>query len=181
LLSLVNDMSSRTAAGRKRLQHPPPKVVSPPDRLVNQSNSFPPTTRPDLIPSTSRSWNVPHIRTSFQQLDLTSEFTRPPEIPSPEYSPVYFPPSNHVHFRDIESNQAVEAVPSYGPPLHPQSNHRRTKWIESGEVTRTVPTYEPPSPYEESIYQSRRPILRVDPYGMSFYYYPVTFHLNILT
>ena len=163
-------MSSRTAAARKRLQHPPPKV-SPPERPVIQPNSSTPTTRADLIPSIPRSRNAPRIHTSFQQLDLTNEFTQPlpsPEIPSPEYSPIYFPPSNHVNFRNIESNQAVEAIPSYGHFLHPQSNPRRTKWVESGEVIRTIPTYEPPSPYEENVYQSRRPILRVDPYRMGF-------------
>jgi hypothetical protein len=157
-------MSSRTAAGRKRLQHPPPKVA-PPERSVNQPT---PTIRPDLNSSTPRPRNAPRIHTSVQPLDLSNEFNQPlpsPDIPSPEYSPVYFPPSNHVSFRNIESNQAVEAAPY--PFLH-RSNHRRTKWVESGEVTRAGPTYEPPSPYEENIYQSRRPVLRVDPYGMAF-------------
>lgn len=158
-------MSSRTAAARRRLQHPPLKV-SPPERSVNKPTP-PPTVRADLISTTPRPRNTPRIHTSVQQLDLSNEFTHPlpsPEIPSPEYSPIYFPPSNHVNFRNIESSQAVEAAPSY---LH-QSNDRRDRWIESGEVTRTVPTYEPPSPYEENIYQSRRPQLRVDPYGMGF-------------
>lgn len=163
-------MSSRTAAGRKRLQHPPPPKVSPPERSVNQPNSLTPTTRADLISLIPHLRNEPRLHTSVQQLDLSNEFTQPlpsPEIPSPEYSPTYFPPSNHVNFRNIESNHAVEAVPSYGPFLHRQLDHRKTKWIESGEVIRTAPSYEPPSPYEENIYQSRRPLLRVDPYGMA--------------
>ena len=173
-------MSSRTAAARKRLQHPPPKVA-PPERSVNQTNSFTPTTRTDLISSIPRPRNAPRIHTSIQRLDLTNEFTQPlpsPEIPSPEYSPAYFPPSN---LRNIESNHAVEAVPSYGPFLHPQTNHRRTKWVESGEVVRAAPTYEPPSPYEETTYQSRRPLLRVDPYGMAFLLLIQLSYLNILT
>lgn len=161
-------MSSRTAAARKRLQHPPPKV-SPPERSVNQQPNS--ATRADVTSSTPRSRDPPRIHTAVQRLDLSNEFTQPlpsPEFPSPEYSPTYFPPSNHVNFRNIESNQAVEAVPSYGPFLHPQSNHRRTKWDGSGHVINTVPTYEPSSPYEEVVYQSRRPLLRVDPHGMTF-------------
>ena len=163
-------MSSRAAASRKRLQHPPPKV-SPTERSVNQPNSSTPPTRADLISSTPRSRDALRIHTSVQQLDLSNEFTQrlpSPEFPSPEYLPTYFPPSNHVNSRNIESNQAVKAVPSYGTSPHPQSNHRRTKWINSGQVIHTVPTHEPSSPYEEDIYQTRRPLLRVDPYGIAF-------------
>lgn len=163
-------MSSRTAAARKRLQHPPPKVA-PPERPVDQPNALTPTARADLISPIPRSQGAPRIRTSVQHLDLLNEFTQPlpsSEPPSPEYSPTYVSPSNHVKFRNIESNQVVEAGPSYGPFLHPQSNRRRTRWVGSGEVIHTVPTYETPSPYEENIYQSRRPLLRVDPYGMTY-------------
>ena len=169
---LFSDMSSRTAAARKRLQHPPPKVP-PPERPAIQPKSIIPTIRADLISSTPPSRIAPRIHTSIQRLDLSNEFTQPlpsPELASPEYSPTYFPPSNHVSFRNIDSNQAVEAEPSYRPFPHPQSNHRKPKWVESGHIVRTVPTYEPPSPYEEDIYQSRRPLLRVqvDPHGMAF-------------
>lgn len=162
-------MSSRTAAARKRLQHPPPKV-SPTERSVTP---FTPTTRADLPSSSPHSPNPPRIHTSIQRLDLSNEFNQLPstELPSPEYSPTYFPQSNHVSFRNIESNQAVEAVPSYGPFLHPQSNHinhRRTKWVGSDQKIRSVPTHEPSSPYEEDIYLSRRPLLRVDPHGTAF-------------
>ena len=150
-------MSSRTAAARKRLQHPPPKD-SPPERSVTQPYPFTPATLPDLIASTSRSRDAPRIHTGVQRLDLSNEFNQP--LPSPEYSPAYFPPSNLVNFRNTDSNQAVEAVPSYGPFLHPKSNHRKSKYIAS-----TVPTYEPSSPYEDI--SSRRPMLRVDPYGIT--------------
>lgn len=166
-------MSSRTAAARKRLQHPPPKV-SPTERSVNQPKHFTPAILTDLISSAPPSPDAPRMHTSVQRLDLSNEFAQPlpsPELPSPEYSHIYFPPSNHVHFKNIESNQAVETEPSYRPFPHPQSNRRRPKWIEPDHVIRTVPTYEePPSPYEEDIYQSRRPILRVrvDPHGMAF-------------
>jgi hypothetical protein len=159
-------MSSRTAAARKRLQHPPPKVS--PELLVAQPYPFTPATLPDKIPSTSRTRDAP--RTSIQRLDLSNEFTQPlpsPELASPEYSPTYFPPSNHANFRNIDSNQAVEAVPSYGPFLHPKSNHRKSKYMASGQTMRAAPTYEPSSPYEEDMYQSRRPMLRVDPHGMT--------------
>ena len=179
-------MSSRAAAGRKRLQQPPPKV-SPPEPPVTQPNSFTPTTHANIISSTPRSRNVPRIQTSVQRLDLSNEFTQPlpsPELTSPEYSPIFFPPSNHVNFRTFESNQGVEAVPSYGPFPHPQSNHRKAKWVATGEIMRTVPTYEPPSPYEEITYQSRRPQLRVDPHGTAFFiiiqlYYMNFFHIVV--
>ena len=105
------DMSSRTAAGRKRLQQPPPNV-SPPDRLDNQPGSSTSTTRADFISST-RSRTAHRIHTSVQRLDLSNLFTQP--VPSQAPAPTCFPPSNHVSFRNIESNRAVEAVPSYGP------------------------------------------------------------------
>ena len=126
------DMSSRTAAGRKRLQQP---IVSPHDseQLVNRPNSFTTTTRADLISSTPRSRDVPRVHTSVQRLDLSNQFTQHLPSQAPEYSHTYFPPSNHVNFRNIESNRAVDAVPSYGPfPLRvdplgmafsPLSNH----------------------------------------------------------
>ena len=145
-------MSAKSATARKRL-HPP--KLSPLERSVY------------ILLLLLINLNAP---ISVQRLDLSNEFTQP--LPSPEYLPIYFPPSNHVNYRNIEPNQEVDVVPSYGPLLHPQPNHsRRTRWIESGQVIHTVPTYEPPSPYEEDIYQSRRrPSLRVDPHGMAFFF-----------
>lgn len=144
-------MSAKSANAGK---HQRPRKVSPPERLVNQPNSFTPT-RADLITSTPPSRDAPRIHTSVQRLDLSKEFAQP--LPSPEYSSTHFPPSNHVNFRNIESNQAVEAGPSYGPFPHP--NNRKTERIGSSHVIRTVPTYDPSSP------QPRHPQLRVDPHG----------------
>lgn len=157
-------MSSRTAAARKRLQDPLLRA-HPFERAVNQPK-FPalPTFRADLTPSAPPLRDEPRMPArNFQQLDLSNEFTQPP--PSPEYSPTYFPTSNHVKFKNTESTRVVS---SYGPSSQmPHSSLTKPKRIGLSQVTHSATTYGPSSHNEEDA-QRHRPLLRVDPHGMAY-------------
>jgi hypothetical protein len=154
-------MSSRTAAARKRLQDPLLRA-HPFERAVNQPKSFaPPSPQADFTSSASPLRDSPRMPTrSFQQLDLSNEFTQPP--PSPEYSPAYFPTSNHVKFKNIESTRVVS---SYGPSSQmPHPSVTKPKRIG---LSHSATTYGPSSHDEQDAHR-RRPLLQVDPHGMSY-------------
>lgn len=173
------NMSSRTAAARKRLQDPLLKAYPSERAVINQTRFFAPSTQPDMTLSASPLRDAPRMHTSNQALDLSNEFIQP--LPSPEYSPsYYFPPSNHVKFQKIEPAQAVPAVSSYGPSPQTHFGHKKSKAIETGQVTLTYDSSSL-SPHQEDIRQ-RRPMLRVDPHGMTYSsIFPHLYCLIVLT
>ena len=171
-------MSSRTAAARKRLREPLPKVSS-----VNPSA---PNPRVDLFSASIPSLQDPHsTRTSptheRTRLDLSNEFT------SPEYSHNYPHPqsrnigpndSSRVHSiycsnpsypqlgedKKLTRIGSAQAVPTHNSFPH---SHPKLKRVGSGQAIQALSTDVPSTPNED-IHQSHHPLLPLDSHGMAY-------------